>query len=172
MKPVAIGAASLLLIGVASWLLLGDEPQSTPESASAAAPGPGSAAAVSKPTIVDLEPADKPGDVAYLRKRIKNLQSTLRDVVTQRASAEADLQQAERDVTELERFIDEIKARGEDPADYADEGLAMFQPAFYAYQNAFDKLELAEAMEQAAAEELAAAEAELESTLAAANISQ
>jgi hypothetical protein len=172
MKGAAIGAVSLLLIGVASWLLFTDKPQVTPQSASLANPGPSSAAAVSKPAVVDLATTDESGDVIYLRKRINNLKSTLGDVVTQRESADAELQKAERDVTELERFIDEIKARGEDPADYADEGLALFQPAFFAYQIAFDKMEIAEAMEQTAKEELAAAEAELEKILAAENVDQ
>lgn len=123
--------------------------------------------AASKPdsAVLEAKPAVESAQITRLRKRIENLKSALRALTAERESAEAALQQSERDITELERFIDEIKARGEDPAEYADEGLAMFQPAFQAYQNAFDKLEMVESMEQTATEELAAAEDELRSML-------
>ena len=48
----------------------------------------------------------------------------------------------------------------------------MFQPVFHAYQNAVDELELAEAMEQTTAEELAIAEEELENMAVAADKGQ
>ena len=62
--------------------------------------------------------------------------------------------------------MQEIEARGEDPADYADEGLERFQPAFYAYQDAFERLELAETMRASARAELDQAEDRLAQLLA------
>jgi Rad3-related DNA helicase len=105
-------------------------------------------------------------DVSKLRRRVDDLKLALQSVVTERENLEGQLQQAEREVTRLERFVEEIEERGEDPVDYADQGLAMFQPAFDAYQSAFDRLELAESLEQTTAEELAAAERELQRILA------
>ena len=124
-----------------------------------------SAASQSDSAVLEVKPATEATHITRLRKRIENLKSAQRTLAAERQSAEAALQQSERDITEIERFIAEIKARGEDPAEYADEGLAMFQPAFQAYQNAFDKLEKVESMEQAATAELAAAEDELTSEL-------
>ena len=100
------------------------------------------------------------------RQRVANAKLALQATVVEREKVEAQLAQAERDVTELERFIEEIEARGEDPVDYADEGLEMFQPAFYAYQQAFEQLELVESMHEAAQEEVAAAEQQLAELLA------
>lgn len=107
-----------------------------------------------------------PSSIDAARQRIEDASSALQSIIAQRKSAEMAMQEAERQVEELERFIEDIEARGEDPADYANEGLARFQPAFYAYQDAFDKLELAETMERAAAEELAEAEDQLARVLA------
>ncbi len=157
MKPIAVIALSLLVIGGLGWWLLGGEPATTPQRTDV----------LLEPSATDSQEtelaAEKPAvgvesaSVTAARQRIEDATLALQVVVAERKSAEAELQQAERDVAALERFIEEIEKRGEDPVDYADEGLAKFQPAFYAYQDAFDRLELAETMEQVAAEELAGA---------------
>lgn len=105
--------------------------------------------------------SDDSNEIDTARQRIADATLALQAAIAQRKAAEADLQTAEQEVEALERWIAEIEARGEDPVDYADEGLAKLQPAFYAYEDAFDRLELAEAMEAAASSELAAAKATL-----------
>jgi len=172
MKAVVIVTLSLLLIGMASWVFLYQEPQSTTQTANAANTEPARPALTPNSAVVKAAPNAEPAAITQRRKRIEDLRTKLDNIAIQRERAEAALQQAERDVTELERYIGEIKARGEDPADYADEGLSRFEPAFHAYQNAVDELELAEAMKQAAAEELAIAEEELENMAAAADKGQ
>lgn len=110
--------------------------------------------------------ADESMGIEAASQRVDDTKFALQTIVAERKHAEAQLEQAERDVAELERFIENIEARGEDPADYADEGLEMFQPAFYAYQEAFDKLELVESTQQTAEEQVAAAEKQLARILA------
>ena len=60
------------------------------------------------------------------------------------SAAEYLIAQSETDVEALERFIEELEARGEDPADHAEEGMELFTPAFEAYERASLKLQLAE----------------------------
>ncbi|WP_405220808.1 hypothetical protein [Lentisalinibacter sediminis] len=100
--------------------------------------------------------------LASARQTVRDLELALGAAVEERKRAEALLEQSEQDVEDLERFIEEIEQRGEDPVDYAEQGLEMFQPAFYAYQEAFSRLEQAEASEAALREELAEAEARVE----------
>lgn len=90
---------------------------------------------------------------------IAELEQSLQLAIERREEAERVLDESERDVEKLEAFVAEIRARGEDPADYADEGLEQFQPAFMRYQNAFAVFEEAELVEQAAREALAEARA-------------
>lgn len=109
-------------------------------------------------------------EVIKLRQRIGDLKVELKELIAERSSAEALLRRAERDIASLERFIEEIEERGEDPVDCADAGLALFRPASDAYQDASDKLELAATREQTATEELAAAEIELANSFFNSNI--
>ncbi len=98
---------------------------------------------------------------AALRQAIADLELALTAAVEERKRAEAALEQSEQDVVELERFIEEIEERGEDPADYADEGLEKFRPAYIAFEEASSRLEQAEESEAAIRAELAAAEERL-----------
>ena len=162
MKPLIIGA-SLFVVGTASWLLFNSEPISEPNS---------------KPDNADILPVELVGtstalervlsvprsDISQdvtLQRRVDDLTVALDEVVAERSSAEILLQQAERDIASLERFIEEIEERGEDPMDYAEQGLAMFHPAANAYQDALDQLQLAQSKEKNAAKELADAKNEL-----------
>lgn len=165
MKPVVIGALSLLIIGASSWLLLEREPVNKPHSTDVTIAKSAGTSATVELTREDSIPSAVTSDVIKLRQSIDELTVELKQIVDERSNAEELLRQAERDVASLERFIEEIEERGEDPVDYVDEGLALYQPAFNAYQDAFDKLELAETMEQIATEELAAAENELANIL-------
>ena len=90
---------------------------------------------------------------------IAELEQALQLATERREQAEQVLDESERDVERLEAFVAEIRARGEDPADYADEGLEQFQPAFMRYQRAFAVFEEAELVEQAAQDALAEARA-------------
>ncbi len=104
--------------------------------------------------------------LSVARQRVADAELALEMAAAQRKSAEADIAIAEREVEELEQWVAEIEARGEDPVDYADEGLEKLQPAFFAYQDAVQRFELAEAMEITATEELALANAALSAMLA------
>jgi hypothetical protein len=119
----------------------------------------------SAPPAREQAPAPRdetPGEaLAAARQKVRDLELALGAAVEERKRAETLMEQSEQDVEELERFIERIEERGEDPVDYADEGLQMFQPAFYAYQEALSRLEQAEASEAALREELAAAESRL-----------
>ncbi|MEL7451650.1 MAG: hypothetical protein AAFN78_20750 [Pseudomonadota bacterium] len=90
---------------------------------------------------------------------IAELEQSLQLAIERRKEAERVLDESERDVEKLEAFVAEIRARGEDPADYAEEGLEQFQPAFMRYENAYAMFEEAELVEQAAREALAEARA-------------
>ncbi len=160
MKPAVIGTLLLVSIAAAGWLLIEQPSSPTPPGIENSA---GDSGTKREPGAVASGPGNDAAAVAKLGAHVEQLRDALQAVVVERKSAEAQLQQAERDVTALEQFIEEIKARGEDPADYAEEGLALFQPAFSAYQDAFSKLERAEAMEQSATQELATAEKALAS---------
>jgi hypothetical protein len=77
------------------------------------------------------------GDVPGARDRaLAQLRADLDIALADLAEAEAALADSEREVQELEAFVAEIRARGEDPADYSGEGMARFQPAFFRYQDA------------------------------------
>ena len=171
MKPVAMAAVSLLIAGALGWFLLDREPVIERGSAEPGRPqaiensATATVSRVEAGSEVDVTSAGESSEAIALRQRIVELTFELEQLATQRSSAEAQLQQAERDVAALERFIEEIEERGEDPVDYADEGLAMYQPAFNAYQDAEDKLASVEARRRALAEELAVAENELEKHL-------
>jgi len=158
MKLLAIVTIALL-IAVATYRAFSPEelPPSSqqPESAQAE---PVVAPVSAEPVLAASTIAEQSKEAAILRQRIEELQSQLRAVVAERRSADAALAQAEDDVTELERYLEEIKARGEDPTDYADEGAARFVPAFEAYQRAYEQHEAAVAMENSITAELAVAE--------------
>ena len=63
------------------------------------------------------------------------------------SKAESLIAQSERDLADLERFVEELEEQGEDPADHADEGLQRFMPAFEAYELADEAVKRAEAAE-------------------------
>ncbi|MEM7764901.1 MAG: hypothetical protein AAF290_12620 [Pseudomonadota bacterium] len=88
---------------------------------------------------------------------VDQLELALAAAIEMREQAEAALADSEQAVEELEAYVAEIEARGEDPADYAEEGMKRFQPAFFAYQDAISELEQAELIESEARKALAAA---------------
>ncbi|MEN7341296.1 MAG: hypothetical protein AAAFM81_00080 [Pseudomonadota bacterium] len=110
-------------------------------------------------------PADSPNSVALLAgdgddsvpatSDLDDLESALAAAIEMREAAERKLEESERDVEALEAYLDEIEARGEDPVDYADEGIEKFQPAFFAWQDAMQEFEQAEIMEAEARRALA-----------------
>ncbi|MEE4279429.1 MAG: hypothetical protein V2I82_13255 [Halieaceae bacterium] len=72
--------------------------------------------------------------------------------------AEALLQASEQEVEDLEIMIEQIKARGEDPADNLDLALERFQPAFFRFQDAAAAYESAERRLETARSALAEAQ--------------
>lgn len=107
----------------------------------------------------ELPASPDAGTVSGATYSIAELEQALQLATERREQAEQVLDESERDVEQLEAFVAEIRARGEDPADYADEGLEQFQPAFMRYQRAFAVFEEAELVEQAARDALAEARA-------------
>lgn len=159
MKQLTVAALVLfLLLGGVTWWYASIEPSTvSPKNGSSSIPGAG----------VDVTPQSNPEESAAARQRVADAELALQAAIAERQAAETEMQKSEREVEDLERWIEDIEARGEDPADHADEGLARLQPAFYAYQDAFDRYELAETVESTAAEELAAARQDLARIIAA-----
>lgn len=149
---ILVALASLLAVGSIIWWLASTKPEPVslpPETL--AIPTSGSNAIA----------GSNEEKAATARQRVADAELAVRAAIAEREAAETEMEKAERDVEELERWIEGIEARGEDPVDFAEEGLAKLQPAFYAYQDAFDRFELAETMESSASDELAAAREEL-----------
>lgn len=165
-KKVGI-AVALLLAGIILWRQT-DQTHTVPPRADTA--WPDTAGATSEDGR-QKESAATPGlpssSIDAARRHVADAELALQAAVAERKAAEAEIGKAERDVEELERWIEGIEERGEDPVDYADEGLEKLEPAFFAYQQAFDRFELAETMESAASDELNAAKANLARVLAA-----
>lgn len=158
LKLLVFGALTLVLVGASSWFLAVREPASKAQNAGLQAPSPPFIPSAAELSRKDAKLGAEPRKVIVLLQRVDQLQDALKTVVADRSSAEEQLRQAERDVAALERYIEEIEERGEDPVDHAEEGLAMFQPAFTAYQEAIEKLELATSVEQTLTAELIATE--------------
>lgn len=94
------------------------------------------------------------GTTTELEAAIAELENSLTISTEVRQLAAAELEKTEVALEELEQYVEDIEARGEDPSDFADEGLEKFQPAFYQYEERLAVLEQAEQMEQAVAEAL------------------
>ena len=152
-------AAGLVLAAVAAVYFLGRSP--SPE----ATPEPPAADAADAP--VALPPATtRPEDleaesIEAMRQRVADLELALQTATDMRNEAEAALDASEREVEELEAYVEEMEASGKDPVDFADETMALFQPAFFRFEDASAAYERAELLEQAARDELAKARAEL-----------
>ena len=164
MKQVVVIALVLALAAGVALLLLRDGPSTQPtvDTVTDSAPAPTSdESGLASPAAVT-----EPATVLAARQRVADAELALEMAVAQRKAAEVEIEKAEREVEELERWVAEIEARGDDPVDYADEGLEKLQPAFFAYQDASQRFELAEEMEVTATEELALAKAALSAALA------
>ena len=161
-QVITIGLILLFFTGIGMLLLSGESgTQSPADNAHDSTIAPDGAPGTTTPTV-EAEPVA----VRTARQRVADAEVALQTAIAQRKAAEAQLDAAEREVKELESWIDEIEARGDDPVDYADEGLEKLQPAFFAFQDASQRFELAESMEVTATEELALANAALAAALA------
>lgn len=153
-KLLLLLAAILLVL----WLYPTGTGRETPVET---APPPAAAPAAAPSSVGPGEAPRAAQELATAQQAVRDLELALGAAVEERKRAEALLEQSEQDVEALERFIEQIEERGDNPADYAEEGLERFQPAFYAYQEAFSRLEQAEASEAALREELSIAEERL-----------
>lgn len=154
MKLLAIVIIALLLAGVTFWVLSPEESPSLRKQSDSAEAEAVIDPVTAEPVLSNSSIDRQSKEVAVLRQRIQSLEQQLREVGSKRRSAEAALVQAEYDVAELERYLEVIKTRGEEPSDYADEGVERFLPAFEAYQNAYEEREAAMARERTLTEEL------------------
>ncbi len=151
---VVIAAAALLAVGLWIWSS-GSEVAQAPV-ATGAAPD----SVVEEPSAVGAGRSITPAVDA--RQRVADLEGALALATERREQAERALDALESEVEELEAFIADIESRGEDPADYAEEGLQLFQPSFFKYQDSLFALEAAEELEDAAKQALAEARRELD----------
>ena len=160
-KRIIIAPIFLLVVGAGWWMLNdGTETLDRRDDPEASTSTPGERL---------LDPGANPGtreasEITAARRRIADATLALEEAVAQKKAAEAEMQAAEKELEALEKWVADIEARGEDPVDYADEGLARLQPAFWAYEDALTRFELAEAMEVEASRELEAARSELPGT--------
>jgi len=157
-RSLSVIAAAALLVAIAglifAWRRGSESRRSMPEPtapAAAAAPGPIEAPGSAAPATPErrLQAAERA--VAAARAKRSELLAKL-------AAAEAETEQRERQVEKLEQFIADLQARGEDPARHAEEGLALFGPAYDGYQQTAARIEQAQQELRAADEELARAE--------------
>lgn len=100
-------------------------------------------------------------DVPEAEARVQELEAVLGDAERRLREAGRALEASEAEVTELEGIIADIKARGEDPADYSDLAMDRFQPAFFRYQDAQAAYDSAERLQAETRAALDAARAEL-----------
>jgi hypothetical protein len=107
-----------------------EEPLPRPDGS---APAPGNA----RPTQRQPGTGAVERDAAQqAEERVRDLEAKLALAEERLRRAEQDLERSEAEVEELEEMIAEIKARGEDPADYSDLAMERFQPAFFRFQDA------------------------------------
>ena len=162
MKHILAVVVVCALIAGVGWWILSDDPSSPHQRDATSATSAQSTDDKSDPNLHSGESEE----VTTARQRVADATLALETAIAQRESAEADMQAAEQELEKLERWVEEIEARGDDPVDYADEGLARLQPALFAYEDAFERFELAESMEAEANEELAVAKTALSKAVA------
>ena len=115
MKLLAIVIIALLLAGVTFWVLSPEESPSLRKQSDSAEAEAVIDPVTAEPVLSNSNIDRQSKEVAVLRQRIQSLEQQLREVGSKRRSAEAALVQAEYDVAELERYLEEIKTRGEEP---------------------------------------------------------
>ncbi|MFK7898222.1 MAG: hypothetical protein AB8G23_20485 [Myxococcota bacterium] len=76
-------------------------------------------------------------------------------------ASESSLNEVEREIDAVERFIEDLEERGDDPADFAEEGMAKLRPAIERFEARLEVVEQDEQREAEARSRLDAAEAEL-----------
>jgi hypothetical protein len=75
--------------------------------------------------------------------------------------SEQSLNDVEREIEAVERFVEDLEERGDDPADFAEEGMAKLRPAIERFEARLEIVERNELLEAEAGARLEAAEAEL-----------
>ncbi|MEM7610637.1 MAG: hypothetical protein AAF270_03095 [Pseudomonadota bacterium] len=150
--PVSVIVLMLLVLsGIAFYFR--DTPVVEPEPVIESTEPEADAAALASPSSsVDDDPL--PALIDANDKDIDDLQLALQAATQMRQTAELKLLDIEQELESLEQFVEAIEDRGEDPTDFADDGLEQFQPLFFRYQDAFAEFEQAEAIEQAAIDAL------------------
>lgn len=127
-----------------------------PQNRELAAPGPSAEGQQAAPaSVVEAD------SLRRAEQRVRDLETAVAIARQRLVEAEDGLAASEAEVEELEQMIAEIKARGEDPAAYADLAMERFQPAFFRFQDAQAAYDNAERLRAEAESALAAARAEL-----------
>ncbi len=90
--------------------------------------------------------------------KLSPVQLGLRAALIEKRDALEQFEAAEQALAQLEEYVSDLERRGEDPADYAEEGLEQFRPAYSNFENAQQRLQLAEAIIEDLRPQLSAAE--------------
>ncbi|MEM7277530.1 MAG: hypothetical protein AAF385_05335 [Pseudomonadota bacterium] len=80
------------------------------------------------------------------KSELSPIQLGLRAALIEKRDALEQFEAAEQALAQLEEYVSALEKRGEDPADYAEEGLEQFRPAYSDFENAQQRLELAESI--------------------------
>ena len=157
-RRLAIAIPALLLLGGAAlaWAVWrpGVSPAPDAEVASGApAPAPSADATALSP--------ERRAEIEFAETALAEARSRHALAAEALESARADMAGLEDDVASLERYVEALKARGEDPADHAFEGMERFQPVLAKYQTLMAAYDRAEDGEREAREAVEEAEREL-----------
>lgn len=148
MRRVLVFLGLAIVIGILSWSIR-YLPVGSSESDSTST-APTSVAPVDQQTDAQSESTSSSAPA----NRVVELEQALALAVSRREEAQAALDALEPEVAALEAKIEEIEARGEDPADYPEIAMDEFRPSFFRYQDAAAALEEAEQVEQLIRQEL------------------
>lgn len=129
------------------------------------APAPGAASAAASPTpAADAVAAPSPerrAGIEFAETALAEARSRHALAAEALERASADMAGLEDDVASLERYVEALEARGEDPADHAFDGMERFQPVLAKYQALMAVYDRAEQDEREAREAVEEAEREL-----------
>lgn len=108
---------------------------------------PSSAVSPLAPATAEAEWAEAAASHQTAERALKESEQSLNDV--------------EREIEAVERFIEDLEERGDDPADFAEEGMAKLRPAIERFEARLEIVERNEGLEAEARARLDSAEAEL-----------
>jgi hypothetical protein len=158
-------AIPVLLLGAAAlawavWRLEAPTPRG--EAAAAIFPDRSGAAPAAASDAASAPSPERRAEIEFAETALAEARSRHELAVHALESARADMAGLEDDVASLERYVEALEARGEDPADHAFEGMERFRPVLAKYQTLMAAYDRAEQNEREAREAVEAAERALQ----------